>query len=460
MAVQLNTHFTYKKLFRAVIPSILMMIFISIYSIVDGLFVSNFVGTTAFAGLNLVYPILMIVGALGFMIGSGGSALVSKTLGEGKKELANQYFSMFVCLTLILGITISTILYILTPEIAVLFGAEGEMIEYCVIYARTCLIFQTCFIVQNTFQSFFMTAEKPHLGLILSLISGVCNMILDAVFIVGFDMGIRGAALATGLCQTIGAVVPVFYFLIKKDLNIRLVRPKFDIKAMFKGCFNGISELVTNISASVVGIIYNYQLLRLAGENGIASYGVILYAQFVFLAVFFGYSMGTAPIIGFNYGANNKEELQNVFKKSIKVIGITSVILVLVAELIARPISLIFVSYDVALLNMTVRGFRIFAIGFIICGFNIFASAFYTALNNGLVSLILSLGRTFIFQILAVSILPILFDLDGVWLANVMVESLSIIMSLLFIVLMRNKYEYYGKINNQRREGELKYENI
>lgn len=445
MAIQLNDHFTYKKLFKAVVPSVLMMLFISIYSIVDGLFVSNVVGDTAFASLNLVYPVLMIVGGVGFMIGTGGSALVSKTLGEGKKEKANQYFSMFIWLTLILGIIISTVLYICTPSLTLMLGAEEDMVDYCVTYARICLIFQTSFIVQNTFQSFFVTAEKPHLGLILSLVSGVCNIVLDALFIVVFEMGIAGAALATGISQTIGAVVPIFYFRLKKDLIIKLGKPVFKIKPMINGCINGISELVTNISASIVGIIYNFQLLKLAGQDGVSSYGVILYCQFIFLAIFFGYSMGTAPIVGFNYGANNKEELQNIFKKSLKIIGVTSLILFGFSEILARPLSMIFVSYNQELLEMTVRGFRIYAISFIICGFNIYSSAFFTALNNGGVSLLLSIGRTFVFQIISVILLPIFLGLDGIWASIIFSELLALIMTILFFILMNKRYGYYAR---------------
>lgn len=445
MAIQLNDHFTYKKLFKAVVPSVLMMLFISIYSIVDGLFVSNVVGDTAFASLNLVYPVLMIVGGVGFMIGTGGSALVSKTLGEGKKEKANQYFSMFIWLTLILGIIISTVLYICTPSLTLMLGAEEDMVDYCVTYARICLIFQTSFIVQNTFQSFFVTAEKPHLGLILSLVSGVCNIVLDALFIVVFEMGIAGAALATGISQTIGAVVPIFYFRLKKDLIIKLGKPVFKFKPMINGCINGISELVTNISASIVGIIYNFQLLKLAGQDGVSSYGVILYCQFIFLAIFFGYSMGTAPIVGFNYGANNKEELQNIFKKSLKIIGVTSLILFGFSEILARPLSMIFVSYNQELLEMTVRGFRIYAISFIICGFNIYSSAFFTALNNGGVSLLLSIGRTFVFQIISVILLPIFLGLDGIWASIIFSELLALIMTILFFVLMNKRYGYYAR---------------
>ena len=445
MAIQLNDHFTYKKLFKAVVPSVLMMLFISIYSIVDGLFVSNVVGDTAFASLNLVYPVLMIVGGVGFMIGTGGSALVSKTLGEGKKEKANQYFSMFIWLTLILGIIISTVLYIFTPSLTLMLGAEEDMVDYCVTYARICLIFQTSFIVQNTFQSFFVTAEKPHLGLILSLVSGVCNIVLDALFIVVFEMGIAGAALATGISQTIGAVVPIFYFRLKKDLIIKLGKPVFKFKPMINGCINGISELVTNISASIVGIIYNFQLLKLAGQDGVSSYGVILYCQFIFLAIFFGYSMGTAPIVGFNYGANNKEELQNIFKKSLKIIGVTSLLLFGFSEILARPLSMIFVSYNQELLEMTVRGFRIYAISFIICGFNIYSSAFFTALNNGGVSLLLSIGRTFVFQIISVILLPIFLGLDGIWTSIIFSELLALIMTILFFILMNKRYGYYAR---------------
>lgn len=443
MAIQLNDHFTYKKLFKAVIPSVIMMVFISIYSIVDGLFVSNFVGTTAFAAVNLIYPVLMIVGAIGFMIGSGGSALVSKTLGEGKKEKANQYFSMFIWLTLILGIIVSSILFIFTPQITILLGAEDEMIDYCIQYGRVCLVFQTCFIVQNAFQSFFMTAEKPHLGLILSIISGVCNMLLDAFFILVLNMGVMGAALATGISQTIGTIVPLIYFFKKKDLIIKLEKPKFEFVPIIKGCINGISELVTNISASIVSIVYNYQLMNLAGENGVAGYGVILYAQFIFLSIYFGYSMGVSPIVGFNYGANNENELKNIFKKSLIIIGTSGVILVGLSEILSKPISLIFVSSNEELLNLTLRGFRIYALSFIICGFNIFSSAFFTSLNNGLVSMILSLCRTFLFQILAVILLPIIFSIDGIWLSIIASEFLALITTIIFFIGMHKKYGYY-----------------
>lgn len=448
MAVQLNEHFTYKKLFKAVIPSVLMMVFISIYSIVDGLFVSNVVGDTAFASLNLIYPVLMIVGAIGFMIGTGGSALVSKTLGEGTREKANQYFSMFIWLTLILGIIFSTILYFLTPTLTIALGAEPDMIDYCITYGRICLIFQTCFIVQNAFQAFFVTAEKPHLGLFLSLVSGICNIILDSLLIVVLDMGLAGAALATGISQFIGAVVPIFYFVFKKDLMIKLGKPVFKIKPIVKGCINGISELVTNISASIVSIVYNYQLMTFVGKDGVSSYGVILYAQFIFLAIYFGYSMGTAPIIGFNYGAKNKKELQNIFKKSLKIIGISGIVLVGLSELLVRPISLIFVSYNQELLKLTIRGFRIYALSFIICGFNIFSSAFFTALNNGIASLLLSLGRTFVYQILAVIILPLLLGIDGIWSSIIISETLALITTILFFIFMNKKYGYYVRNKN------------
>ena len=443
MAIQLNDHFTFKKLFRAVIPSISMMMFISIYSVVDGLFVSNFVGTTAFASLNLIYSVIAIIGAIGFMIGAGGSALVAKTLGEGKKEEANQYFSMFIFLTLILGIIVSTIIFIFLPDIAVLLGAEDDMVGYCVTYGRICLGFQTCFIVQNTFQSFFVTAEKPQLGLYLSIVSGILNMILDALFIVVFDMGIAGAALATGLSQFVGAVVPFIYFKRNKNLIIQLVKPTFKIRPILKGCFNGISEFSTNISVAIVGMIYNFKLMSLAGENGVASYGAILYIQFIFLAIFFGYSMGVAPIVGFNYGAKNKNELKNILKKSIVVVLTTSVILVVLSEVLAEVLASIFVGYDQELLNMTTRGFRIFALSFLFAGFNIFISSFFTALNNGIVSLVLSLTRTFVFQVIAVLVLSSLLKIDGIWLSIICSELLAIFMSIAFVVIMRRKYEYY-----------------
>ena len=443
MKIKLNDHFTYSKLFRAVLPSILMMVFISIYSVVDGLFISNFVGKTAFASINLIYSVIAIIGAIGFMIGSGGSALVSKTLGEKDNDKANQYFSMFIYLTIILGIIVSAIIFIYLPDIAVLLGAEDNMIEYCVTYGRICLVFQTFFITQNTFQSFFVTAEKPQLGLYLSLISGCMNMLLDFVFIVPLKMGVVGAALATGISQFIGAVVPLIYFKVNDKLIIKLVKPTFEIKPLLKGCLNGISEFSTNISVSIIGMIFNLILMNIAGENGVASYGVILYVQFIFLAIFFGYSMGVSPIIGYNYGAQNKEELQNVFKKSMKIIFYVTICLVILSEVLARPLSMIFVGYDRELLDLTTRGFRIFAISFLFAGFNIFASAFFTALNNGIISLILSLARTFLFQLIAVLIFPSLLGIDGIWISVVFSELLAIFLSMLYIAFNRKKYNYY-----------------
>lgn len=443
MKIKLNDHFTYSKLFKAVLPSVLMMVFISIYSVVDGLFISNFVGKTAFASINLIYSVIAIIGAIGFMIGSGGSALVSKTLGEKDNDKANQYFSMFIYLTIVLGVIVSAIIFIYLPDIAVLLGAEDNMIEYCVTYGRICLVFQTFFITQNTFQSFFVTAEKPQLGLYLSLISGCMNMLLDFVFIVPLKMGVAGAALATGISQFIGAVVPLIYFKSNKKLIIKLVRPTLEIVPLLKGCLNGISEFSTNISVSIIGMIFNLILMNIAGENGVASYGVILYIQFIFLAIFFGYSMGVSPIIGYNYGAQNKEELQNIFKKSIKIILYVTICLVILSEVLARPLSAIFVGYDLKLLDLTTRGFKIFAISFLFAGFNIFASAFFTALNNGIISLVLSLARTFVFQLIAVLIFPSLLGIDGIWISVVFSELLAIFLSMIFIVVNRNKYKYY-----------------
>ena len=443
MKIKLNDHFTYSKLFKAVLPSVLMMVFISIYSVVDGLFISNFVGKTAFASINLIYSVIAIIGAIGFMIGSGGSALVSKTLGEKDNDKANQYFSMFIYLTIILGVIVSAIIFIYLPDIAVLLGAEDNMIEYCVTYGRICLVFQTFFITQNTFQSFFVTAEKPQLGLYLSLISGCMNMLLDFVFIVPLKMGVAGAALATGISQFIGAVVPLIYFKSNKKLIIKLVRPTFEIVPLLKGCLNGISEFSTNISVSIIGMIFNLILMNIAGENGVASYGVILYIQFIFLAIFFGYSMGVSPIVGYNYGAQNKEELQNIFKKSIKIVFYVTICLVVLSEVLARPLSAIFVGYDLKLLDLTTRGFKIFAISFLFAGFNIFASAFFTALNNGIISLVLSLARTFVFQLIAVLIFPSLLGIDGIWISVVFSELLAIFLSMIFIVINRNRYKYY-----------------
>lgn len=442
-AIQLSDHFTLGRLFRFCLPSVVMMVFTSIYGVVDGYFVSNYVGKTPFAAVNLIMPFLMILGGVGFMIGTGGSALVAKHLGEKNDELARRVFSMMLMLTIILGVSISVLGFIFAENVAALLGADGEMLPYCATYARTCLIFNTMFMLQNVFQSFLVTAERPKLGLVVVVAAGCTNMVLDALFIAVFQWGVVGAALATGLSQTVGGLLPLIFFLRKNNgSKLHMVMTKLELRPILQACTNGASELMSSISSSIVSMLYNMQLLKLAGENGISAYGVLMYVQFIFAAVYIGYSIGTAPITGYNYGAQNHDELRNIRTKSIKTMLITGVIMVVIAEILAPVLAGIFVGYDQELFEMTVHAFRLFSFTFLLSGFNIWCSSFFTALNNGAVSAIISFLRTLVFQLAAVLILPIFFKLDGVWISVAFAEICAFIISTIFLVAKKKKYNY------------------
>lgn len=442
MQIQLSDHFTYRRLFRFVLPSIVMMIFTSIYGVVDGLFVSNFVGKTPFAALNLIFPFIMVLGAVGFMLGTGGSAYVGKTLGEGKHEDANRYFSLLIYTALIAGVVLALLGIIFVRPVARFLGADDAMIEYCVIYARIILAALPAFMLQNMFQSFLITAEKPTMGLIVTVAAGVTNMFLDWLFIAVFNWGLAGAAIATAMSQCVGGIVPLLYFCRENSSLLCLTKTKFYGNVLWHSCSNGVSELLSNVSMSIVSMLYNFQLMRVAGENGIAAYGVIMYVQFIFIAIFIGYSIGTAPIISFNYGAGNHMELKNLFKKSVVVIIGTSVVLTATALLLAGSLSKMFVGYDETLFAMTTRGFQLCSIAFLFCGIGIFGSSLFTALNNGVVSAVISFLRSVVFQVAAVIVLPIFFDLDGIWASVILAELAGMLITLLFVVKLKDRYHY------------------
>lgn len=442
MKINLSDHFTYRKLLKFVAPSAVMMMFTSIYGVVDGLFVSNYVGKVPFAAINLVMPFIMILGGIGFMIGTGGSALVSKTLGEGDRKKANRYFTMMIYLSLICGAAASVIGFVFIRPISYLLGATDTMIGDCVEYGRMIFLFTTAFMMQNVFQSFLVTAEKPRLGLLETVGAGVTNMALDAWFIVGLGWGVKGAALATGISQTVGGILPLIYFLRPNSSLLKITRTKLEGRPVFLAVTNGSSELMSNISASVVSMIYNFQLMKFAGEDGVAAYGVLMYVQFVFIALFIGYAIGSAPIIGYHYGAINHSELKNMLKKSIIIMSISGVIMTLLAQALALPIAKVFVGYDEGLFDMTVHAFRVFSFSFILAGINIFASSFFTALNNGAVSAAISFLRTLIFQSTAVIVLPMIWELDGIWLSITVAEVFALIISVTFLAAKRKKYNY------------------
>lgn len=442
MKIQLSDHFTYRRLLRFTLPSVAMMIFTSVYGVVDGIFVSNFVGKTAFAAVNLIMPYLMAFGTLGFMVGTGGTALIAKTLGMGDRKKANELFSMLTWVCIIGGLLLTAVAMLFLRPVAAAMGAQGQLLEDCMTYGLIVLGASVAYILQFAFQSFCVAAEKPHLSLGMTVAAGVCNIALDALFVIVFRWGLVGAAVATATAQYLGAIVPMIYFAKPNSSILQLGKFRFDGKAFLHTCTNGSSELMSNLSMNLVGILYNLQLMQYAGENGIAAYGVIMYVNFVFVAVFLGFAVGSAPIIGYNYGADNRAEQKNIFRKSAVIVGVSGLIMTILGETLANPLSAIFVSYDPKLLEMTARGLRIYGLQFLLCGFNIFGSSLFTALNNGLISAAISFVRTLICQVAAVMLLPMVWELDGIWFAIVAAELAALLLTVFFLVKYRKRYHY------------------
>lgn len=442
--IQLSDHFSYSRLIQFTLPSIAMMVFTSIYSVVDGFFISNFAGKTAFASLNLIWPFLMILGGMGFMVGTGGTALVSQMLGSGDKERARGYFSMMVKFTILLGLVLTAVGLIFMEPIARFLGATEEMIPDCVLYGRIVISFNVAFMLQNVFHSFLIAAEKPRLGLIATVCAGVTNMVLDALLVGVFRWGVAGAALATGLSQTVGGAIPLIFFLKRENGSPLALRfTQLELSPILNACGNGSSELMSNISGSVVSMVYNFQLLSFLGEDGVSAYGVIMYVSFIFVAIFIGYTIGASPIISFHFGAENEGEMQNMFRKSVSLMGILGICMCLSAFFLSGPLSRLFVGYDAALCQLTVHAFRIYSFSFLFTGFNFFASSLFTALGNGLVSAAISFLRTLVIQIACVLVLPRFLDADGLWAATLAAELISLVVSLSFVLAHRKKYRYF-----------------
>jgi len=442
MRIQLSERFTYGKLLKFTFPSIVMMVFTSIYGVVDGIFVSNFAGKIPFAAVNLIMPYIMIFGTVGFMVGTGGTALISKTLGMGDRKKANEIFSMLTWVCIISGVFLTVLSMVFLRPAAIALGAKGEILKNCVIYGGIVLPSSTAYILQFAYQSFCVTAENANLSLIMTVASGVCNIILDALFVAVFGWGLKGAAAATAISQILGAVIPLVYFSRPNKSLLRLGKFRFDAKALLRACTNGSSELMSNLSMSLVGMLYNLQLLKYAAENGIAAYGIIMYVNLFFLSIFIGFSIGSAPLIGYNHGADNRQELKNLFRKAMGILGVASLLMVGSALLLAHPMSAVFAGYDPALMNMTTRGFMIYSISFLLCGFNIFGSSLFTALNNGLISAVISFVRTLICQIAAVLLLPMVLGLDGIWLSIVAAELAALALTVFCFLKFRNRYHY------------------
>ncbi len=440
--IQLSEHFNYQRLIRFTLPSVCSVVIGSVYTIVDGFFVSNFVGKTPFTALNLIFPFGMILGAVGNMIGVGGTALVAKTLGEGNRDRANRLVTFFTLVTLFSGIFFSVMGQIFLKDIAVMRGATEELIPYCIEYGRILLCGMTAMMMQYLFQGFLVAAEKPHISMYITLAAGITNIVLDALFVAVFRWGLTGAALATSGSFCIAGFIPALLFIKNKDWPITFVKPVADFKALLQACSNGFSGFLSSVSGSVVGILYNFQLLKYIGPDGVAAYGVIMYVEMIFLAVAFGYTSGISPVISYHYGAKNKNELKSLVKKSLVIIAVSSVMLFALAEILAKPLAMIFTSYDLALMEITVAAFKIYAVNFIVSGFGLFGSTMFAALNNGPIAAVLSFLRLMVYQGGCVIVLPLILDINGIWLAMAAANLLSAITSLIFMKIYRNKYGY------------------
>ena len=442
MNIQLSDHFNYRKLLRFTLPSIIMLVFTSVYGVVDGFFVSNFVGKTPFTAVNFIMPFLMILGSCGFMFGTGGGALIAKTMGEGNINRARQLFSLIVYASIVCGIVLAFLGIIFLRPLAIALGAEGQLLEDSVKYGRIILMAIPAYILQYEFQCLFATAEKPTLGLYVTIAAGLTNMLLDALFVAVFCWGLEGAAAATAISQCVGGIVPLIYFASPNGSLLRLGKTQFDGKALAKTCINGSSELMSNIAMSVVSMLYNVQLLNYAGEDGVAAYGVLMYVSMIFQAIFIGYSVGTAPVIGYHFGADNNTELKGLLRKSLVLTGTFAVIMFFASYSFARPLSVLFAGYDENLLSLTVHAFAIFSFSFLFSGFAIFGSSFFTALNNGLVSAAISFMRTLVFQVAAALILPLFWQVDGIWMSIVAAEMMAVAVTVLFLWVNQKKYQY------------------
>lgn len=442
--IRLSDHFNYSRLLKFTAPSIAMMVFTSIYGVVDGFFVSNFAGKTPFTAVNLIMPVLMIVATVGLMFGTGGTAIVAKTMGEGDREKANRYFSLFVYFAFGTGVVLAVAGIVFIRPIAVFLKAEGELLENCVTYATIILCALPFYVLQLLFQSFFVTAEKPHLGLAVTISSGVTNMVLDAVLVILLpqEYKLAGAAIATAMSQLVGGVAPLVYFFRKNSSLLKLTSTRFDGRAIVKAATNGSSEFMSNVSMSIVAMLYNARLMEYAGEDGVAAYGVMMYVSMIFSAAFIGYSIGTAPVVGYHDGAKNHAELKSVLRKSLIIIGAFGAAMVAAAQILAWPLAKMFVGYDDNLVDMTISGFRIFALSFVFTGFAIYSSGFFTALNDGLTSALISFLRTLVFQVAAVMILPEIWDLNGIWISIVAAEVMAVLLSVIFLITKRKKYHY------------------
>lgn len=427
MSHSINQDITPAGLLKFAAPSIVMMVFMSLYTIVDGIFVSRFLGSNALSSLNIVYPVISVAIALSTMLGTGGSAIISKYLGEGKNERAREALTQFVVLTLLLSFVLLILSEMFLTPISRLLGASDVLLADCRLYLGASMLFAPACMLQAVFQSFLVTAGRPGLGLLLMTGAGICNMILDYVLIVPCQMGIAGAALATGIGQCIPAVCGLCFFLFTRQ-DLRFCRFTFSAKEILDACYNGSSEMVSQLSNAVITFLFNIVMMSLAGEHGVAAITILLYGQFLFNAVYLGFSIGISPVIGFQYGAGDRTKLRKIYRISFLSVAISSVVIVAAAICFSPTIVAIFTK-DQRTFELASVGFRLFAVNFLFSGINITSSGFFTALSNGKVSALISFSRTLVFIVISLLILPRILGITGAWIAIPVAEFLTLLIS-------------------------------
>lgn len=418
------------------------MVFMSLYTMVDGVFVSRFAGTAALSAVNIVYPMVSVVVAVGVMLATGGSAIIAKRMGEGKPEQARQNFSYLILAGVLIAVGMAALALVFLKPLLHLLGARGALFELCYAYALPLVFFIPSGILQMLFQTLLVTAGRPMLGLTVTVLGGVANIVLDYLFIVPLQMGIAGAAIATGIGFSIPAVFGLLYFALRRSGPLCFVRPKGGGKMLLRCCANGSSEMVTNMSTAVTTFLFNLLMMRYAGEDGVASITIVLYTQYLMTAVYMGYATGTAPVFSFHHGSRNGEQLRRLFRISMGFIALCSVATFALALVFAKQVVVIFTPAGSPVFEMALYGFRLFSGSFLFAGVGIFASAMFTAFSDGKVSAAISFLRTFAFIVLALLLLPLAMGLDGVWLAVPLAEVLGFGVSLFFLYRKKKRYCY------------------
>lgn len=430
---------TLKNILKFAIPTIVMTVFMSFYTMVDGLFVSNLIGTDALSAINLTAPVIQLVTAISTMLATGGSAVIMKKMGEQKTKEAQEDFTFLILVNVVVGIVMCGLGYLTMDAMFARMKLSAVVEGYCVAYLRSYLLFTVPILMMNNFTLYMIASEKSTLSLVCSVTGGVLNMVLDYVFLAGFDLGIRGAAIATGLGYSVTAVVGLFLFFRNKNL-LHFRRPVFRFSVLIGAASNGCSEMATALVTGIITLMFNWTMLRYAGENGVAAVTIIMYVLMFASSLYTGYSYGVAPMISFYHGEQNHDKLKKLVRISFQIIAVISALTVIASFTLTKPLVSIFARPDNPVYGLAVTGNRICTLALLLIGFNIFVSGMFTALSNGMVSAVLAFSRSFVFMLIAMLLLPALLGIHGVWLATPVAELMAVLLSISMFLKYKQKY--------------------